>query len=297
MKSMMSDTYYNDLSRCAPMTPAVEREKAARMAALKLERDRLVDEHPSGRRPSRLRERLAEVERAYQRARNEFVCANLRLVVKIAHQYADKHQPLSDLIQEGNIGLMIAVERFDHTRGVRFCTYAAWWIRHRITRAISNHGRAVRVPNHIAQTSSKLLRARREFEARQGRLPSIEELAALCSVSAAKARLALRTTGHMLSLDGALSDDERPLHETLADDAELSVDELARMQRENDVNQALAELGSLELDILRKRFAFDEEEELTLRELGALHSLSRERIRQIQNSALRKVKRRLVHHA
>jgi RNA polymerase primary sigma factor len=237
------------------------------------------------------------VEHAYDAARNEFVCANLRLVVKIASQYNDRQLPLSDLIQEGNIGLMTAVERFDHTRGVRFCTYAAWWIRHRVTRTISNHGRAVRVPNHVAQTSSKLLKAKRSFEAREGRAPSIEELAAMCDIKPAKARLSLRTTGHMLSLDGTQSEEGRPLHETLADDDALSLDELVRGQRELDVHHALAQLAPIEAEILRKRFAFDIEEPLTLRELGKVHALSRERIRQIQNGALRKMKRRLVQHA
>ena len=295
MNGTMSDTYYNDLARCAPMSHAEERVKAAAMAALREEREELVEKLPNAN--AKLRRHFAEVERAYESARNAFVCANLRLVVKIAAQYGDGKLPLSDLIQEGNIGLMTAVERFDHTRGVRFCTYAAWWIRHRVSRAITNHNRAVRVPNHVAQTSSKLLKAARKFEAAEGRAPTLEELAEITDISPTKARISLRATSHVMSFDATLKSDDRPLSETLAHDAASSLDEVVTERQMQDVAEALGTLTEIEADILRKRFGFDVDEPMTLRELGALHSLSRERIRQIQNGALSKIKRRLVEHA
>jgi RNA polymerase primary sigma factor len=299
MKKAMSNTYYQDLARCVPLTRAEEVEMAAEMARLREERDQLVATLPQGddKRARAHRRRLAKAERAFERVRNDFVCANLRLVVKIASQYGDGKLPLSDLIQEGNIGLMIGVDRFDHTRGFRFCTYGAWWIRHRVTRAMSNHGRAVRVPNHIAQTSSKLLRAMRKFEARSGRAASMEELSKITDIPVAKARLALQTTGHMLSIDATFGVDGRPLHETLSDSKTTSVENILRDERESDVNEALSGLKPLEEDILRKRFAFDANDPMTLRELGQLHSLSRERIRQIQNAAMTKMSRRLAVHA
>jgi RNA polymerase primary sigma factor len=295
MKETMSETYYDDLRQCVPLTPDRERELATELAVLRAERDRLAASVPSGNGPRARahRRRLAHAERTCERKRNAFVCANLRLVVRIASQYGDGRLPLSDLIQEGNIGLMIAVDKYDVTRGVRFCTYGTWWIRHRITRAIVNHGRAVRVPNHVAQTSSKVLKAMRKLEALHGKTPALEDVAALTDIKVDKARLALRTTGHALSIDATIGEDARPLHETLHDDSISTVDDLIETRRDNDVNDALDSLAPLEAEILRKRFGDDE---MTLREIGDLHSLSRERIRQIQNGALSKMRRRLMHH-
>ena len=296
MRHAMNDTYYQDLGRCAPMTRDEERERGIEMARLRDERDRLADaladrdEDEISELDSR---ELRKAQRAYQRARNAFVRANLRLVVKIASQYRDRRLPLSDLIQEGNIGLMTAVDRFDPGREVRFCTYAAWWIRHRVSRALVNHGRAVRVPNHIAQTSSKLLKKARELEKLHGRAATVEELAAATDLPVKKVRLALQTTGRVLSLDGSASDDERSLLATLADDARSSLEVLEGQRRREAVSRVLASLDPVEADVLRKRFAFDVDEPLTLREIGAIHSLSRERIRQIQNKALAKMRREL----
>lgn len=281
------DTYFNDLRKCTPLTPAEERATAAAMTALREEHARVVERDGDGPEAMRVAQALNDV-------RSRFAAANLRLVVKIAGQYAQGNLPLGDLIQEGNIGLMIAVDRFDHTRGVRFCTYAAWWIRHRIGRALANFGRAVRVPNHISQSSVKLHKARRRFEARNGRSPSIEELAALVEMKPHQATLALQTTGYGLSFDAPLGDDERTIADTIADDAEPSDVELGREQEHMDLHRALNSLRPLEADILRKRFELDDGEALTLRELGALHSISRERVRQIQNAALAKVRKRLV---
>lgn len=296
MRHAMNDTYYQDLGRCTPMTRDEERERGMKMAQLRDERDRLAEalaDRDETEVSPRERRQLRAAQRAYEKARNGFVQANLRLVVKIASQYRDRRLPLSDLIQEGNIGLMTAVDRFDPTREVRFCTYAAWWIRHRVSRALVNHGRAVRVPNHIAQTSSKLLKKARQLEKLHGRAPTVEELAAATDLPVKKVRLALQTTGRVLSLDGSTSDEERSLLATLADDKRSSFDELAGRRTREAVSRVLEGLDPVEADVLRKRFAFDVEEPLTLREIGAMHSLSRERIRQIQNKALAKMRREL----
>lgn len=296
MRHAMNDTYYQDLGRCTPMTRDEERKRGMEMARLRDERDRLAtavadrDEDEIGELESR---QLRKAQRAYEKARNAFVRSNLRLVVKIASQYRDRRLPLSDLIQEGNIGLMTAVDRFDPGREVRFCTYAAWWIRHRVSRALVNHGRAVRVPNHIAQTSSKLLKKARELERIHGRAATVDELAAATDLPIKKVRLALQTTGRVLSLDGNASDEERSLLATLADDSHSSFDELEGRRTREAVSRVLASLDPVEADVLRKRFAFDVDEPLTLREIGAMHSLSRERIRQIQNKALAKMRREL----
>jgi len=290
----MSDTYYNDLGRCAPMTAAEEHTKAKELAALRRERDRLAELMSDGDGTGDQPRQLAEAEHAFERARNEFVQANLRLVVKLACQYSRDKVPLSDLIQEGNIGLMTAVDRFDHTRGVRFSTYAAWWIRHRVTRVLTNHGRAVRVPNHVAQTSSKLRKAQRTFESMAGRMPTMGELSALTDIPEGKALLTLRTTGRAVSIDGTARPDDRPMHESLSCDGHGSDVVLWLKRRDRSVRDALDALKPIEADIVRKRFAFDIDEPMTLRELGVMHSLSRERVRQIQNAALHKIKRRLT---
>lgn len=296
MRNAMNDTYYQDLGSCVPMTRDKERERGAEMARLREARDRLAetmadreDEEISAEEHLAMR----KAQRAYEKVRNEFVRANLRLVVKIASQYNDRRLPLSDLIQEGNIGLMTAVDRFDTERGVRFCTYAAWWIRHRVSRALVNHGRAVRVPNHIAQTSSKLLKQARKLEKAHGRAATVEELAAATDLPVKKVRLALQTTNRVLSLDASAHDDERSIMATLADDATSSLQKLQAERRDEAVARVLEDLDPVEADILRKRFAFDVDKPLTLREIGAMHSLSRERIRQIQNKALAKMRRQL----
>jgi RNA polymerase primary sigma factor len=159
-----------------------------------------------------------------------------------------------------------------------------------------NHGRAVRVPNHIAQTSSKLLKKARQLEKAHGRAPTVEELAAATDLPVKKVRLALQTTGRVLSLDASATDDDRSLLATLADDARSSYDKLEMERRDQAVARVLDDLDPVEADILRKRFAFDLDKPLTLREIGAQHSLSRERIRQIQNRALDKMRRHLVEY-
>ncbi len=285
MGATTGDIYFNELRKCAPLTPAAEREAAQEMADLRETCERLASKKPGSAAHRRAERKLAGL-------RQHFVACNLRLVVKIAGQYADGHLPLSDLIQEGNMGLLKAVDRFDHTRGVRFCTYAVWWIRHRISRAIANYGRAVRVPNHVSQASVKLHKARRRFEAQHGRKPSIEELAAVVDMKPAQAALALQTTGYGLSFDTPLGDDNRTIADTIADPVEPTDDELVRDESRDSIHEALTALRPLEADILRKRFEFDGEV-LTLRELGLRHSLSRERVRQIQNAALAKMRKRL----
>lgn len=284
------DIYFNDLRKCPPLSPAEERATAAAMTALRDEHTRLVERCGDDDVETQ------RVARALADVRRRFAAANLRLVVKIASQYADGNLPLADLIQEGNIGLMIAVDRFDYTREVRFCTYAAWWIRHRISRAIANHGRAVRVPNHVSQASVKLRKARRRYEARHGRAPSMAELASSVGMKEAQATLALQTTGYGLSFETPVGEEDRTIADVIAADIEPTDEELMREQEREGLMKAIASLRPLEADIIRKRFELDGEV-LTLRELGAMHSLSRERVRQIQNAALRKMRKRLARAA
>ena len=241
-----------------------------------------------------------DVRRAARRlrtAKNAFVKANLRLVVSIARRFNHGRMPLQDLIQEGNIGLMKAVDRFDYRKGFRFSTYGSWWIRHAISRAIADKGRQVRLPVHMIDAYHKVNKARRELEASLGREPTREELADHTGLALAKIeKMGTMLVDHPLSLDKPVSDDDgRKVGDFLEDEnAETPGDGLEADALNEEVKRLVAKLRPIEADIIRKRFGLvDEGEELTLKEIGGQYSLSRERIRQLQEQALGKIRREL----
>jgi RNA polymerase primary sigma factor len=242
----------------------------------------------------RVRAALARV----QRAKNEFVKANLRLVVSIARRFNHGRMPLADLIQEGNIGLIKAVERFDHHRGYRFSTYASWWIRHAISRALADKGRAVRLPVHMIDAYHRLAKAKRDLSSKLGRTPSSEELEAVTQIPAAKIeKMRTYLLDQSVSLDRPVSDEDGrrfvdfvqdPNHESVS-----PIDEMSDKAVTDEMRQLLGELKPIEADILRQRFGLDDDRELTLKEIGEKYNLSRERIRQLQEQALTKMRRAL----
>jgi len=229
-------------------------------------------------------------------AKNQFVKSNLRLVVSIARRFNHGRMPLQDLIQEGNIGLMKAVDRFDHRKGFRFSTYGSWWIRHAISRAIADKGRAVRLPVHMIDAYHKVSKARRELETLQGRDPTAEELARHTGLAATKIeKMDTLLLEAPVSLDRTVSEsDGRKVIDFLEDEGNavpgetLEADALSEQVRE-----VIHALRPIEADILRKRFGLEDDEELTLKEIGEQYSLSRERIRQLQEQALGKIRREL----
>ncbi|MCY0987243.1 sigma-70 family RNA polymerase sigma factor [Nannocystis sp. ILAH1] len=230
---------------------------------------------------------------ALMAAKNAFVRANLRLVVALARRFHRGNVPLQDLIQEGNLGLMKAVDRFDPARGCRFSTYGSWWIRHAISRSIADKARSVRLPVHMIDACNKVTKARREFEAREGREPTDQELSAVSGVSVERiARMGWSLIETPLSLAlPASRDGEASLVDTVADpDNESASDVLDRELLHEKLQEVFAQLSPLEADILRKRVGLDGEEEMTLKEIGAGYSLSRERIRQLQEGALAKLR-------
>jgi RNA polymerase primary sigma factor len=233
---------------------------------------------------------------AVQRVRNEFVRSNLRLVVSFARRFDRGGLPLSDLIQEGNLGLMKAVERFDYRRGYRFSTYASWWIRHSISRALANNGRTVRLPVHALDDYRKVSRVKQELSTKLGRTPTLEEIGLAANLSPQKmARVQDSLADPSLSLDRALSDeDDRRFVDLLVDPNVASPTEKIMAETVSaQVEQLLGDLKPIEADVLRKRFGLAGGTELTLRELGDSYQLSRERIRQIQERALDKIRRSL----
>jgi len=232
-------------------------------------------------------------------ARNKFVKANLRLVVSIARRFNHGRMALADLIQEGNIGLMKAVERYDYRRGFRFSTYASWWIRHAISRALADKGREVRLPVHMIDAYHRLSKAKREMTAKLGRAPTTEELSEQTDLPAAKIeKMRTYLVDQSFSLDRPVNDEDgRHFVEFLQDPVSREkhpVDMLSNEAMTKEVKTLLLDLKPIEADILKQRFGLEDDKELTLKEIGEKYNLSRERIRQLQEQALGKMRRALA---
>ena len=230
---------------------------------------------------------------AFWAARAEFVQANLRLVVTIARRYSRGRMSLQDLIQEGNLGLMKAVNRFDPHKGCRFSTYGSWWIRHAVTRAIADKGRTVRLPVHMIDAHGKVLRARRQFEARHGRPASEAEVAASCGVSPERlARMRVSLLEAPVSFDQRLSgESDLTLLDIMEDTSATSAHEVMDHELQMDhLRELFATLPPFEAEILRKRMGMNDGAEMTLKEIGNHYGLSRERIRQLQEQALARLR-------
>jgi RNA polymerase primary sigma factor len=228
--------------------------------------------------------------------KNAFVLASLRLVVSIARRYNRGLMPLVDLIQEGNIGLIKAVERFDHKRGCRFSTYASWWIRHAIGRALADKGRAVRIPVHMLDTHNRIQRATQAVLARTGREPTLGELERETGIPEEKLGKANGALGETpFSLDRSVDDEDgRKFIDFLQEqDAPSPYDALTTRKWNDEVHRLLTTLTPIESRIIRWRFGLDDEDELTLKQIGDRHNLSLERIRQLQEQALGKIRQHI----
>ncbi len=243
--------------------------------------------------------KVESANRAVADSRNDFVKANLRLVVSIARRFNHGRMALADLIQEGNLGLLKAVERYDYRRGFRFSTYASWWIRHAISRALADKGREVRLPVHMIDAQHRLTKARRLLTGTLGRQPTSEELAKATNMPLDKIeKMRSWLLEQSVSIDKPVGDDEgRVLGEVLEDPDRESVSPTEDLEWEAltcEVRALLGELRPIEADILRQRFGVGTEQELTLKEIGDKYNLSRERIRQLQEQALGKMRRALA---
>ncbi len=248
------------------------------------------------RAPRHLSE-LKGITAKIEESKHRFIQANLRLVVAIARRYDRGQMPLIDLIQEGNLGLIKAVERFDYRRGFRFSTYASWWIRHAIGRALADKGNAVRVPVHALDTQHRLAKAKEMFGLRLGRAPTDEELAEEVGIDRRRlARVRRHPIVPVCSLDREISDsDDRRYVDLLADEECKSPFESTMINAwTEEMDEVLGVLTPMEQKIIRWRYGLDGGDEMTLKEIGDYYNLSRERIRQLQEQALRKIRRHLA---
>ncbi len=285
--------YLKEIGKVKLLDAALEVELAERIlagteAAMRLQEDEITGTTSrAGRRADQ------RVVRVGHEAKDQLIEANLRLVVSIAKRYRNRGLAFLDLIQEGNLGLMRAVEKFDHTKGFKFSTYATWWIRQAITRAIADQARTIRIPVHMVETIHKVVWAQRQFHQEVGREPTNEELATLVDLSVERVREILRINQDTISLEQPIGDEEDFSLSDIIEDrgAVVPGDAATRLMLDAALRDALNHLTPREQDVVRLRFGLEDGKIRTLEEVGKAFGVTRERIRQIEAKTLAKLRR------
>ncbi len=287
---LLIEALVTDLERLNQRLETLEAEPAPRdREALQAIEEQIGVPRDEFRRP------LAEVrakDRLVRQAKREFIEANLRLVVSIAKRYVRHGVPLLDLVWDGNLGLMKAVDRFQYRRGFKFSTYATWWIRQSISRGIADRARTIRIPVHVGESLQRLARARRDLGRKLGRPPTVDELARRLRMPREKVRRLIEAPGAVISLDMPLDVEGAASLGDFIEDTQLERPDAPVLSEDMSraMEGALAALSDRQRQVLRLRFGLGTDHELTLAEIGARLSLTRERIRQIEAQALRKLR-------
>ena len=287
--------YLKEIGRVPLLTGAEEVEYSAGVEAGGFAATRLADLAASGQLASLDFDERRALQRTVRRgedAREVLIEANLRLVVSIAKRYVGRGMHFLDLIQEGNLGLMRAVEKFDYTKGFKFSTYATWWIRQAITRAIADQARTIRIPVHMVESINKVHRVQRQMLQDLEREPTVEELAEAVGLTEDRVREIQRISLDLLSLDAPVGEeDDSNLSDFIEDQAaEAPADAAARRMLNRAVIDALDELNDREKAVVRLRFGLDDGQARTLEEVGKEFGVTRERIRQIESKTLAKLR-------
>ncbi|MGH3783801.1 MAG: RNA polymerase sigma factor [Pseudonocardiaceae bacterium] len=289
--------YLKQIGRVALLNAEQEVELAKRIEAgfyaaerVRRAQDRAQD--PAEELLPQLRRDLDWIVRDGERAKNHLLEANLRLVVSLAKRYTGRGMPFLDVIQEGNVGLIRAVEKFDYTKGFKFSTYATWWIRQAITRSMADQARTIRIPVHMTEVINKLGGIQRHLRQDLGREPTLEELAREMDITAEKVLELQQYAREPISLDQTIGDEgDSQLGDFIEDsEAVVAVDAVSFTLLQDDLQSVLATLSEREASIVRLRFGLTDGRPRTLDEIGHVHGVTRERIRQIESKTMSKLR-------